>query len=70
MGVIGFCVDVVKYMINYYINVVFDSNIKNGVYVFGEIIIIGGVGFSEYDNFFVFYLLVIGYLVYDFLFFV
>ena len=66
MGVTGFRVDAAKHMTNYHINAVFDSNIKNGVHVFGEIITTGGAGSSEYDNFLAPYLSATGHSAYDF----
>lgn len=65
-GVTGFRVDAAKHMTNYHINSVFDSNIKSGVHVFGEIITSGGAGNAEYDNFLVPYLNDTGHNAYDF----
>ncbi|MCY7296564.1 alpha-amylase family protein [Alteromonas sp. a30] len=65
-GVKGFRVDAAKHMTNYHINAVFDSNIKNGVHVFGEIITSGGAGTNEYDAFLAPYLNNTGHAAYDF----
>ncbi len=65
-GVTGFRVDAAKHMTNYHINSVFDSNIKNGVHVFGEIITSGGAGTSEHDGFLTPYLNATGHSAYDF----
>ena len=65
-GVKGFRVDAAKHMTNYHINAVFDSGIKSGVHVFGEIITSGGAGNAEYDNFLAPYLNDTGHNAYDF----
>lgn len=65
-GVKGFRVDAAKHMTNYHINAVFDSGIKSGVHVFGEIITSGGAGNTEYDNFLAPYLSSTGHNAYDF----
>lgn len=65
-GVTGFRVDAAKHMNNYHINSVFDSTIKQGVHVFGEIITTGGAGTSEHDNFLAPYLSDTGHSAYDF----
>lgn len=65
-GVKGFRVDAAKHMTNYHINSVFDSGIKNGVHVFGEIITSGGAGNSEYDGFLAPYINATGHNAYDF----
>lgn len=66
IGVTGFRVDAAKHMPNSHLNAVFNSNIKNGVHVFGEIITSGGAGDNSYDSFLAPYLNDTGHSAYDF----
>jgi alpha-amylase len=66
MGVKGFRVDAAKHMTSYHLNAVFDSNIKNGMHIIGEIITSGGAGDSGYDTFLAPYLNETDHSAYDF----
>lgn len=66
IGVKGFRIDAAKHMPMSHINSVLTSDIKSGVYVFGEIIIGGGAGNSEYDRFLQPYLQNTDHAAYDF----
>ncbi|WP_337841257.1 alpha-amylase family protein [Rheinheimera sp.] len=66
MGIKGFRVDAVKHMTNTHINQVFNSGIKSGVHVFGEVITSGGAGNQEYELFLKPYLDGTGQGAYDF----
>jgi len=65
-GVTGFRVDAAKHMTNAHINAVFDSGIKSGTHVFGEIITAGGAGTNENDAFLTPYINQTGHDAYDF----
>ncbi|MDP5150685.1 alpha-amylase family protein [Rheinheimera baltica] len=66
LGVKGFRVDAAKHMSNWHINQIFTSTIKNGMYVFGEIITSGGAGNNEYNSFLSPYLANTDHKAYDF----
>jgi len=66
MGVKGFRVDAAKHMTIWHINQIFTSTIKNGMYVFGEIITSGGAGNNEYSSFLAPYLQYTDHKAYDF----
>ncbi len=66
MGVKGFRVDAAKHMTIWHINQVFNSAIKNGMHVFGEVITGGGTSSSDYQNFLGPYLQYTGHDAYDF----
>ena len=66
LGVKGFRVDAAKHMTIWHINQIFTSSIKNGVYLFGEIITSGGAGNNEYDSFLAPYLNYTDHNAYDF----
>lgn len=66
MGVKGFRIDAAKHMPNSHLNAVLTSQIKSGMYVFGEIITGGGAGELEYDRFLAPYLQQTDHAAYDF----
>ncbi|GAA0547376.1 alpha-amylase family protein [Rheinheimera aquimaris] len=66
LGVKGFRVDAAKHMTIWHINEIFTSDIKNGMYLFGEIITSGGAGNNEYDSFLAPYLQYTDHKAYDF----
>lgn len=66
LGVKGFRVDAAKHMTIWHINEIFTSNIKNGMYLFGEIITSGGAGNNEYDSFLAPYINYTDHKAYDF----
>lgn len=66
LGVKGFRVDAAKHMTIWHINQIFTSSIKEGMYVFGEIITSGGAGNNEYDSFLAPYLNNTDHKAYDF----
>lgn len=66
IGVKGFRIDAAKHMPISQINAVLTSDIKSGMYVFGEIITGGGVGSLEYDRFLQPYLQNTNHSAYDF----
>jgi alpha-amylase len=66
LGVKGFRIDAAKHMPVSHINGVLTTDIKNGMYVFGEIITGGGAGEIEYDRFLQPYLQNTSHAAYDF----
>lgn len=66
IGVKGFRIDAAKHMPMSHLNSVLTADIKNGVYVFGEIITGGGAGSLEYDRFLQPYLQGTDHAAYDF----
>jgi alpha-amylase len=66
IGVKGFRIDAAKHMTLSHINSVLTTDIKNGMYVFGEIITGGGAGELEYDRFLQPYLTNTNHAAYDF----
>jgi alpha-amylase len=66
IGVKGFRIDAAKHMPLSHINAVLTTDIKSGVYVFGEIITGGGAGEIEYDRFLQPYLQNTNHAAYDF----
>jgi alpha-amylase len=66
IGVKGFRIDAAKHMPLSHINAVLTSDIKSGMYVFGEIITGGGAGEIEYDRFLQPYLANTDHSAYDF----
>ncbi len=66
IGVKGFRIDAAKHMPVSHLNSVLTSDIKSGVYVFGEIITGGGSGNLEYDRFLQPYLQNTNHAAYDF----
>lgn len=66
MGVTGFRIDAAKHMTTWHINQVFTESIKDGMYLFGEIITGGGAGNADYDTFLEPYLRETSHSAYDF----
>lgn len=66
IGVKGFRIDAAKHMPLAHLNGVLTTDIKNGTYVFGEIITGGGSGTLEYDRFLQPYLQNTNHAAYDF----
>ena len=66
LGVKGFRIDAAKHMTLWHINEIFTSSIKNGMYLFGEIITSGGAGNTEYNQFLAPYLNNTDHKAYDF----
>lgn len=66
IGVKGFRIDAAKHMPMSHINAVLTSEIKSGMYVFGEIITGAGAGSLEYDRFLQPYLQNSDHAAYDF----
>lgn len=66
IGVKGFRIDAAKHMPIAHLNSVLTADIKNGMYVFGEIITGGGSGNLEYDRFLQPYLQNTNHAAYDF----
>ncbi|MPW27492.1 alpha-amylase [Agarivorans sp. B2Z047] len=66
MGVTGFRIDAAKHMTTWHINQVFDANIKQDMYLFGEIITGAGAGNADYDTFLEPYLRETSHSAYDF----
>ncbi|WP_354625355.1 carbohydrate-binding module family 20 domain-containing protein [Psychromonas sp. MME2] len=66
MGVTGFRIDAAKHMTAWHMNEVFTDSIKQGMYLFGEIITGGGSGNADYDTFLEPYLRDTSHSAYDF----
>jgi len=66
IGVTGFRIDAAKHMTTWHINQVFTDSIKQGMYLFGEIITGGGSGNADYDTFLQPYLSETTHSAYDF----